>query len=884
MSTNRTAAEIRQEFLDFFKSKSHQIVPSAPIIPQGDPTILFTNAGMNQFKDVFLGTGTRPYQRAADTQKCLRVSGKHNDLEVVGRDTYHHTFFEMLGNWSFGDYFKKDAIIWAWELLTKVYGLPKERLWATVFRGDEKDKLPADDEAAKIWQEETDIAKDHILKFGRKENFWEMGDTGPCGPCSEIHIDRGPEVCDRKDVPGHQCCVNGDCARYMEIWNLVFIQFNRQEDQSLVLLPAKHVDTGMGFERLVSVLQDKQSNYDTDIFTPILNTIAQLTGKTYTHKDTSIDIAFRVIADHIRSLCSAFADGALPSNAGRGYVLRRILRRAARFGRQNLEMQESFLYKIVPTIAEIYRNVFPEIYERQEHLKLLIKSEEEAFSVMLTRGIALFNEIAEDIKKQGKNIIPGEKVYRLYHQDGFPKDLVELMAREQKLSIDEAGWSKAEAEHIERSRGEKTGYQVSQAELEGISATNFVGYTTKECEATLIKLIDNTKLILDQTPFYAESGGQIGDTGVIIGKSFRFRVTDTQKFGDIYVHFGEVEEQDLSQMPKSVTAQIDWDRRRSIMANHTATHLLHYALREVLGKHVAQQGSVVLPDRLRFDISHPQKIVEEELVKVEQLVNKYIAENIEVLKTVESLESAKSRGAMALFGEKYSEKVRVIQVGPYSMELCGGTHVCFTGDIGYFRILSESSIQAGVRRIEATTRQTAVAISLSERKVLSQIKEQLKVYDDTSILAKIASLQDEIKQLKKKGTQQAQKDSKQYCDQLLEKAKVIQDVKVVVTQVENMSANDLRTLADLLKKSGEKATGLLATVFEEKVFFVAFISDKLMPATKLHAGEMIKTAGQILGGGGDPRKIDFSQGQGTKVSEIPTMLQKINSLIQEKLV
>lgn len=879
----KTAAEIRADFLEFFKARQHTIVPSAPIIPQNDPTLLFTNAGMNQFKDVFLGTGTRNYRRAADTQKCLRVSGKHNDLEVVGRDTYHHTFFEMLGNWSFGDYFKKEAIIWAWELLTKVYGLPKERLWATVFAGDQKDKLPADEDAAQLWASETDVQPDHILKFGRKENFWEMGETGPCGPCSEIHIDRGPEVCDMKDVPGHQCRVNGDCARFMEIWNLVFIQFNRQEDQSLVSLPAKHVDTGMGFERLVSVMQGKTSNYDTDLFTPILDEIGNLTSKKYTASNSDVDVAFRVIADHIRTLCTAFADGALPSNTGRGYVLRRILRRAARFGTQHLERKDPFLFQLVPVVAKIFGHVFPEIQQREEHIKLLIKAEEESFSLMLTRGIRLFYDLVAEVRKQNQTILPGDKLYCLYHQEGFPKDLVELMAREQNMTIDEKGWQKAEEEHIARSRGAKMEYQISPAQIEGIAATRFVGYNALESSASLLKIIGNNALVLDQTPFYAECGGQVGDTGFITGKSFRFRVTDTQKLGDIYLHLGEMEEQDLSHPPRHVTASVDRDRRRAIMANHTATHLLHYALREVLGKHVTQQGSIVQPDRFRFDISHPQKITDEELAKVETLVNERIFENMRVRRSVESLEAAKARGATALFGEKYGDKVRVIQIGRYSMELCGGTHALFTGDLGYFKIISESSIQAGVRRIEGSTRHGALAIAQAEHKALSQVKEHLKTSDENSLVAKIIALQEEIKQLKKKGVQQAQKDSKQSADQLLEKARVRHDVKIVVTQVESMSANELRALADLLKKSNELVAGFLASVVEDKVFVVAFASDKLAPLNKIHAGELIKIAGPIMGGGGDPRRADFSQGQGTKVQEVSNLLSKMNAIMDEKI-
>ncbi len=880
----KTASEIRKDFLEFFKSKQHQIVPSSPIFPQDDPTLLFTNAGMNQFKDVFLGTGKRSYKRAADTQKCLRVSGKHNDLESVGRDTYHHTFFEMLGNWSFGDYFKKEAIHWAWEILTEVWQIPKEKLWATVFGGDPKDGLSADEEAVQVWKEETDIAHDRILRFGKKDNFWEMGDSGPCGPCTEIHLDRGKEACDHKDEPGHICNVNGGCARFIEIWNLVFIQFNRQEDQTLVTLPSKHVDTGMGFERLVSVLQNKFSNYDTDVFAPILNEISKITGLSYTAGNSTSDIAFRVLADHIRALSSAFADGALPGNAGRGYVLRRLLRRAARFGRQSLGMQEPFIYRLVPVVADIFKEVFPEIHQRQEHIQLLIKTEEESFGQMLTRGIHLFNELVEEVKKDGKNTIPGERAYRLYHQDGFPRDLVDLMAQEQNLTVDDDGWKKAEKEHIENSKGAKAGYRISPSELEGIPSTHFIGYATMECTANVLKIVDNNTLILDRTPFYAESGGQVGDTGIITGKYFRFQVNDTQKIGDIYLHIGEILEQDLTTPVHRVKACVDKKRRRDIMANHSATHLLHWALRHVLGEHVVQQGSVVEPDRFRFDISHPKKIEDHEILEVERLVNERIYENLKVQKSVETLESAKKKGAMALFGEKYGEKVRVIQIGRYSKELCGGTHTYFTGDLGSFRIVSESSIQAGVRRIEAVTRSKAIEWAQKEHSFLREIKSQLKGVDDNALVAKISSLQDEIKELKKKGTQQAQKDTKAYSQSLLEKAPVIQDVKVVVAKTESMSVGDLRILADMIKKSSFLAAGILACTFQEKVFMVSFLSDKLLEKeTPLHAGEMIKIAGSIVEGGGDSRRKEFGQGQGSKADKIDTMLSQISSVIEEKL-
>ena len=879
----KTSAEIRADFLEFFRNKNHQIVPSAPIIALNDPTLLFTNAGMNQFKDVFLGTGKRSYRRVANTQKCLRVSGKHNDLEVVGRDSYHHTFFEMLGNWSFGDYFKKEAIAWSWELLTTVWKIPKDKLWATVFGGDAKDGLESDKEAFQFWESETDINPDHILEFGKKENFWEMGETGPCGPCTEIHIDRGSVCCDKSHILGHVCQVNGDCGRYIEIWNLVFMQFNRQEDQSLVSLPAKHVDTGMGFERIVSVLHNKHSNYETDIFTPIIKELEKITGKIYKNTNSPQDVSFRVISDHIRALSSTFADGALPGNVGRGYVLRRILRRAARFGRQYLGMEEPFIYRLVPVVAQMFDNVFPEIQQRAEHLQLLIRTEEEAFGQMLTRGIRLFEDIVKDIKAKGGKVFPGDTAYRLYQQDGFPKDLVELMARDESLEMDEKGWEKAQAEHIARSKGKTGEYLLSISDVEGFTATKFLGYDMLESSAKLVKIIDHNKLILDQTPFYAQSGGQVGDTGIIFADNFQFQVMDTQKFGDIIIHFGESQKQDLSNMPKVVTARVDCQRRKKIMANHTATHLLHAALRKILGSHVAQQGSIVEPDRLRFDISHPRKITDDELYQVECLVNEYIYRNATVQKTQESMEDAKAHGAIALFGEKYGDIVRVVQIGDYSSELCGGTHTDHSGDLGYFHILSESAIQAGVRRIEATTRDKAVEEILNQQKILKDIKAQLKV-NETEILPRIIAMQEEIKELRKKETLQIQKNIQQQAKEIVAEAQDMGKGKIITAKVENIPGAELRILADAVRQTGQKLAGMILSQMPEQLFFVIFVSPELTKELGIHAGQLMKEIGPILGGGGNPNRADFSQGQGTKMDNMDSALEKMQKILQEKFL
>lgn len=880
----KTSAEIRSDFLQFFREKHHTIVRSSPIVAHGDPTLKFINAGMNQFKDVFLGTGSRNYTRAANTQKCLRVSGKHNDLDVVGRDTYHHTFFEMLGNWSFGDYFKKEAITWAWELITEVYKIPKEKLWATVFAGDKEDGLPKDEEAENIWLKETDIDKNQVLRFGKKDNFWEMGDTGPCGPCSEIHIDLGPDACDHKHIDGHICSVNCGCSRFIEIWNLVFMQFNRTDDGKLHTLPSKHVDTGMGFERLVAILQQKPSNYDTDLFTPILSELSRLTGLKYTHSNNSVDVAFRVIADHVKALSMTFADGALPGRSDRGYVLRRILRRASRFGRQGLGMEEPFIYKLVATVAHVYEEIFPEIKQRQKHIELLIKTEEESFGKTIGTGIQIFTNLVKELKEENKNVIPGEKAYRLYHQDGFPQDLIELMAEEENMKVDIEGWKKAEQKHKEESKGEQGKYQVDPSVIEGLIPTRFAGYSKLESTANIVKMIDSDKIVLDVTPFYAESGGQVGDTGIISGKSFKFKVLDTQKFGDIIVHFGETIERDMTRDPSCVTAYVDRNRRRKIMANHTATHLLHWALRKVLGEHATQQGSIVLPEKLRFDVAHPQKITQEQLQEIERLVNQKISDNIKIRKGIEPLEVAKKKGAIALFGEKYGDKVRVVNIGRYSKELCGGIHAYFTGDLGYFKILSESSVQAGVRRIEATTREEAVENVQKQLEILDEIKKQLKIGDLNAISSRINTMQEEIKNLKKKGSQKAQKDSKEYAEQIVAKATETQGVKVVISKVDSMPANELRALGDMIRKSSHKTLGVLVSVFKEKVFVVAFVSDKMLPEKKVHAGEIIKTIGPIIGGGGDPRREDFSLGQGPKVSEVDIMMDKVTSIIQEKLL
>lgn len=873
----KTSAEIRQDFLDFFKSKQHRIVSSAPVVPLDDPTLMFTNAGMNQFKDVFLGTGKRDYTRVADTQKCIRVSGKHNDLEEVGHDTYHHTLFEMLGNWSFGDYFKRDAIAWAWELLVDIWKVPADKLYATVFGGDEKEGLPVDEEAESFWVELTSLPKERVLRFGKKDNFWEMGETGPCGLCTEIHLDRGPEACDRKGVKGHKCAVNGGCARFIEIWNLVFIQFNRTDDGSLYPLPAKHVDTGMGFERIVAVLQGHISNYDTDIFTPIFDKLSEVVGKKY-GKDHHIDIAFRVIADHLRALCCAFADGALPSNGGRGYVLRRLLRRAARYGRQRLEMTEPFIYKLAGTVAEIFVNIFPEINERKEHLELLIKSEEEAFGRTIDKGITLFSDLVKKLKKN--KVLAGTEAFDLYSTYGFPKDLIELMCREEGLALDEKGWQEAEEEHRKKSEG-KHSFDFDLGELEGQGATEFLGYdrsaASQKVKAKILKLIGTDRLVLDKTPFYAESGGQVGDQGVIRAKSFTFVVQDTQKYGDIYVHMGELREGDLTKLPKTVEAEINYDRRRAIMANHTATHLLHWALKKLFGKTANQAGSLVAPDKLRFDVTIPRRITPEEIHQMEEMINEKICENTSLNTEITELEKAKEKGAMALFGEKYEDMVRMVNIGEYSLELCGGTHCGSTGEIGPFVITSESSLQTGVRRIEAITRLNATRYMQRTREQLSRLSQALSAPAE-EVVSRVEKLTQEIKELKKKSQKAAEAGGVDQARELLEKASKKGKVHIIAAEIPNGSPRDLQLIADHLVSANRPLAGLLAGTIDGKVHLLSLVSKDLI-SKKFDASQLLKGIADIVGGKGGGRP-DRAQGGGTLADKVPQALKEAEKLIE----
>ena len=869
-------AAVRQSFLDFFAEREHRVVPSSPVFPQDDPTLLFINAGMNQFKDVFLGTGRRDYVRAVDTQKCIRVQGKHNDLEEVGVDTYHHTFFEMLGNWSFGDYFKREAIQWHWELLTEVWKLPKERLWVTIFSGDEQDGLPADEEAEALWLELTDVDPSHILRFDRKDNFWEMGDTGPCGPCSEIHIDRGGPEEDPSDGADPKIGVNCDNERFIELCNLVFMQFNRLDDGSLQPLPKGCIDTGMGFERVLSVLQGKHSNYDTDLFQPIFAALETRTGRRY-GEDAATDIAFRVCADHVRAVTSALADGALPSNEGRGYVMRRLIRRASRYGLQTLELQDPFLFELVDAVVEILGDAFPEMRARQDHVKLVVRSEEESFRRTLQRGIVQFDKLSEGLS--AGQVLDGVQAYELYATYGFPEDLVRLMASERELQLDAAGWEKAANAHSEVSKSEGRFKQLLSAEQ--VSSLAGTESTYHECgepglrqsARLLARFPDEGKgerWVLDRSPFYAEGGGQVGDQGALRSPSgeLMLEVHNTQRIGEIVVHLGKAHA--TPEAGSELVAEVDGALRARTMANHTATHLMHKALRDVLGDHVTQQGSYVGPDRLRFDFSHPQGMTPEQIAEVETRVNEQILHNHPVQATVERFDDAKARGVMALFGEKYGDEVRVIDVGGWSLELCGGTHVAAAGDIGPFVIVTERAIQAGVRRIEALTHQGALAHLAEVRSLLHATARQLKV-KEAEIPERVATLMSDLKKAKKAKSAQASQDLGGVFDRIKSDLGDQGGVPTGVFDLPELDGASLRELGDRLQSLGPDLAVVLFGRDGGKVpFLVLSRGQALEKGWK--AGPVAKSIAKVLGGGGGGRP-EAAQGQGSKVEATPEAVQ-----------
>ena len=836
---------------------------------------MFTNAGMNQFKDYFLGNKTSPYPRIADTQKCLRVSGKHNDLEEVGVDTYHHTMFEMLGNWSFGDYFKKEAIAWSWELLTDVLGLPKDRLYVTVFEGDASDNLPKDEEAAAEWSKW--IAADRILLGNKKDNFWEMGDTGPCGPCTEIHVDCRSEE-ERAKTDG-KTLVNADHPQVIEIWNNVFIQFNRLKDGSLELLPAKHVDTGMGFERLVRVLQGKTSNYDTDVFSGTIKTIAEITNKKYAGGDTKSDIAFRVLADHIRAISFTVADGQLPSNTGAGYVIRRILRRAVRYYYSYLDYQQPLLFQLVPVIAEQFDHVFPELKQQEAFVARVIKEEEEAFLRTLEKGLKRI----EDIIEASKGTIAGKDAFELYDTYGFPFDLTGLIAAEKGLAVDEQAFTAEMQKQKERSRAASTidtSDWVIVNEEEGNS--RFVGYDSLETKSKVLRYRkvkakgkELYQIVLDQTPFYAESGGQVGDTGEIKIKDDKVKILDTKKENDLIVHFAESLPSDVA---GEVTASVDGAKRSKTALHHSATHLLHAALRKVLGTHVAQKGSLVNSEYLRFDFSHFSKMTDEEIAKVETIVNEKIRENLPVAIRQLPKEEAMKLGAMALFGEKYGDMVRVVTMDPaYSIELCGGTHVGATGELGFFKITSESAVAAGVRRLEAVCGLAAEEYVHEQLQKLQQLKEALKNPKDA--LKAVNALNEENSALKKQIEAFEQAQLKGLRDELLQKVRSLNGASFVGEIVAVSSADALKKLAFDLKPLVQNHIIVLAADVQGKAQVVLLFDEQLVAQKNLDASALIKQkiAPLIKGGGGGQKTLATAGGQ--NAADLQQVIQTIADLL-----
>lgn len=901
-----TSKEIRGSFIDFFKSQGHTFVPSWPVVPVGDDTLLFTNAGMNQFKDIFLGHAQAKWKRAANSQKCIRVSGKHNDLEEVGLDTYHHTFFEMLGNWSFGDYFKAESIEWAWKLLTEVYGIAPGRLWATVFGGDKADGSGPDTEAAELWTKLTPLPQEKVLFCSKKDNFWEMGHTGPCGPCSEIHIDLGPDRCDMQHIPGHVCRVNGGCARFMELWNLVFIQYNRKPDGSLERLKANYIDTGAGLERVCSVLQNKTSNYDTDLFMPIIRAVEDITKQKYTSRlGNAIDNAFRVIADHIRTLTFAIADGVSPSNDGRGYVIRRLLRRAARFGR-NLGAHEPFMYRLVPVLVREMGDAFPELKGRGDFVAGVIQSEETSFGRTLDRGLELFAVAADKAQKAGNNTISGDDAFQLYDTFGFPLDLTELMARERGLKVDTELFVKLMDQQKERARAAQKGVSLA-ASLSNVqlpATDDAAKYQTDSCQGKVLGWVTSegftaegefedahkpAALVLDKTCFYAESGGQVGDEGLIRGEDWEFIVEGTERVGNCVLHKGRLHRGGVA-AGDVATMQVYQDRQAS-RKNHTATHILQWALQKVLGDSVKQQGSAVCPDYLRFDYTWPKGLTPEQSAEIQALVNQKIAEGLPVTCVSLPIEEARKLGAMALFGEKYGDVVRVIGIGApdkdhfgeaFSKEFCGGTHVSNTSEIGGFGIVKEESVSAGVRRITALTGTKLVDYLMGRNAIVDELVGMLKVPAD-QITSRVAKIMEDNKSLAKqlKSGAAAAASAQVSADDLLARSSRQGATVVVAESIPALGADQARGLIDSLRaKAGSAVVVLGMADGDGKVMLFAGVTDDLIK--KISAGDIVKQIAPIVGGGGGGRP-QFAQAGGKDPSKIDEALRTAKTFITSKL-
>tara|TARA_B100000427_G_scaffold262236_2_gene226903 strand:+ start:2832 stop:5429 length:2598 start_codon:yes stop_codon:yes gene_type:complete len=829
---NMNSKDIRNAFIDFFKEKDHKFVRSSPVVPIDDPTLLFTNAGMNQFKSIFLDQEQPDFSRVVNSQKCIRVSGKHNDLEEVGVDTFHHTFFEMLGNWSFGDYYKAEAIQWAWELFTEVWGLDKNRLWVTVYHEDS--------EAFDLWPKVTDIAPERVLKFDKKDNFWEMGETGPCGPCSEIHYFIGEDI--KSQSPKG---VNAS-DQYWELWNLVFIQHNRLSNGTLENLNNMHVDTGAGFERIVSVMQGQLSNYSTDLFLPIIAKIERVTGKTFDKNP----VPFQVISDHLRMLSFAIADGALPSNEGRGYVVRRILRRAARFGR-SLDMNQPFIYDLVDTLGQIMGDTFPEVVDKKSHIEKIINAEESSFNDTLDRGLSHFNKV---ISNTSGKIITGSEAFKLYDTYGFPLDLTQLMAREKGLSVDQSGFEEEMNQQKKRAKSAKKfstdTAKLSWNQLKDTDDSIFKGYETISLSAEIVRYAsvnESYLVVLDQTPFYAESGGQIGDTGTIKGKGVDLVVDDVQLDGNTYVHYcSGVLNKDIS----NVECIVDKERRQRIRKNHTATHLMHQALKIVLGDHVQQAGSLVHPDYLRFDLTHSEKISNDEVRKIEDIVNSEVLINNKLEVSIKAFDEAKKEGAVAMFGEKYGDQVRVVTVSDFSKELCGGTHVDRTGDIGLFKIIEESSLASGVRRIVAVTGPKALEYTQDQFATLDQAKELLSCNID-SISDRLDQLINDKKALERELKKLKKSNSTFDAESLIKESYVFNDNSIVIKMTDAEDMDDLKDFGNMLLSKLENGIGVLAAI-SDKPILVVVVSDGLVKLG-LKAGDLAQQVGSIMGGGGGGR-------------------------------
>ena len=856
--------EIRETFLRFFEGKDHVRVPSAPVVPQDDPTLYFTNAGMNQFKDVFLGLGRRDYTRAVDTQKVIRVSGKHNDLDEVGYSPWHHTFFEMLGNWSFGDYFKKEAIEWGWELITERFGLDKERLWATVFVGD--DAVEPDVEAEAFWYECTDLLPGRVVRLPAKENFWEMGATGPCGPCSEIHYYLGDDLAAQDSR-----MLIDDTGDLVEIWNLVFIQYNRDDTGALESLPEKHVDTGMGFERICSLLQGTESNYETDVFQPLIGRIAELTGKEYGGERR---VPMQVIADHVRTLSFAMADGVMPSNEGRGYVLRRILRRAARYARQ-LDQHDPFIHQLVGTLGETMGHVFPEVATKKDHIDLVIRSEEESFGKTLDRGLDIFARFA------AKGQITGGDAFQLYDTYGFPLDLTELMAREQGIPLveQEAFDHELEAQRQRARRATRAQFSATEGIGDALEEAHslFVGYDELEIEAQVVKAEEGEDgqvwFFLDRTPFYAEAGGQVGDRGRIESKDFVVEVEDVQKARGGIVHKGRLVEGETEALAGTVVARVDRQARMDAERNHTATHLLHESLRQTLGDHVGQMGSLVAPDRLRFDFSHFASVDPEQLREIEERVNEQIRADLAVSTFQEELEKAKAMGAQALFGEKYDDQVRVVRIGDFSLELCGGTHVRSTGEIGAFDLLSESGIAAGVRRSEALTGAGAERAVRLRRQVLADLGTRLNAAPE-ELADKIEALLGRNRQLERSLDELRRRVAALEMSDLSNGAREVEGVTVVARRTEAEDVPSLRAMADGLRESLGSGVGVLGADIGGKVSFIAVVTDDLIKGRGLKAGDIVRGVAQLAGGSGGG-KAHLAQAGGRDPGKLDEALEQV---------